>query len=87
MEMHGAEALYFAVKSLMHAIQTENKEAQQHAVHRIIHIPKPWMISSWLESKVLDGKPLLQIPKKNAHLIDFEWTEDGQAKPKTLVER
>jgi len=26
------------------------------------------------------------IPKENAHLVDLEWTEDEQAKLKTLVE-
>ena len=38
MEMHGAEALYSAVKSLMHAIQTNDKQAQQDAAHRTIQI-------------------------------------------------
>jgi len=41
MEQHGADELYSAVKSLMHAIQTEDKEAQQDAAHRIIRIAKP----------------------------------------------
>jgi hypothetical protein len=33
MEKKGAEALYSAVKSLMHAIRTQNEEAQQDAAH------------------------------------------------------
>jgi hypothetical protein len=35
MEMHGADALYSAVKSLMRAIRTEGQDAQQNAAHRI----------------------------------------------------
>jgi len=38
MEKHGAEALYSAVKSLMHAIRTKDEEAQQDAAHRMIEI-------------------------------------------------
>ena len=87
MEKHGAEALYSAVKSLMHAIQTKDEEAQQHAVHRIIQIAKRWTIRRWSEWKLANGKPLLQIPKENAHLIDLECTDEQQAHLKTLVER
>jgi len=87
MEMDGAEALYSAVKSLMHAIQTENEEAQQDAAHRMIQIAKPWTIRRWSESKPANGKPLVLIPRENAHLIGLEWTEDEQAILKTLVER
>jgi hypothetical protein len=76
MEMHGADALYSAVKSLMHAILTEDQDAQQDAVHRKIQIAKPWTIRRWSESKVANGKPLLRIPNENAHLVDLEWTED-----------
>jgi len=36
MEMHGADALYSAVKSLMHVIRTEDQDAQQDAAHRMI---------------------------------------------------
>jgi len=86
-EKHGADALYSAVKSLMHAIRTEDEEAQQDAAHRMIQIAKPWTIRRWSESKLANGKPLVRIPKENAHLIDLEWTEDEQAKLKTLVER
>jgi len=87
MEKHGAEALYSAVKSLMHAIRTEDKEAQQDAAHRMVQIAMPWMMRSSLEWKLANGKPLVQIPNKNAHLIDLQWTEDQQAKLNTLVER
>ena len=41
MEKHDAEALYSAVKSLMHAIQTKDEEAQQNAAHQMIQIGKP----------------------------------------------
>jgi len=37
--------------------------------------------------KVVIGEPLVRIPKKNAQLIDLEWTEEEQAHLKTLVER
>jgi hypothetical protein len=38
MEMHSAETLYSAVKSLMHAIRTEDRDAQHDAAHRMIQI-------------------------------------------------
>ena len=41
MEKHGAEALYSAVQSVMHAIRTEAEDAQQDATHRVILIAKP----------------------------------------------
>jgi hypothetical protein len=44
METHGAEALYSAVKSLMHDIRTDDEEAQQDAVHQMIQIAMPWTI-------------------------------------------
>jgi len=87
MEMHAADALYSAVKSLMHAIWTEDQDAQQDAAHRMFQIAKPWTIRRWSESKLVNGKPLVRILKENAHLVDLEWNEDEQAKLKTLVER
>jgi len=87
MEKHGADALYSAVKSLKHAIQTEDQDAQQDAAHQMIQIAKPWTIRRWSESELANGKPLVRIPKENAHLVDLEWTEEEQTKLKTLVER
>jgi len=87
MAKHGAEALYSAVKSLMHAIQTGNEEDQQDPANQMIQVAKPSPIRRWWESTLDNGKPLIRIPKDNAHLIDLEWTEDEQAKLKTLVER
>jgi len=87
MEMHGADALYSAVKSSIHAIWTEDQDAQQDAAHRIIQIAKPWTITMWSELNLANGVPLVRIPKENAHLVDLEWTEDEPAKLKTLVER
>jgi hypothetical protein len=75
------------VKSLIHAIRTDDQDAQQDAAHRMIQIVKPWMIRRWSELKLANGKPLVRIPKENAHLVDLEWTEDEQAKLKTHVER
>jgi len=51
MQKHGAEALYSAVKWLTHAIQTEDKEAQQDAAHQMIQIAKRWTIGRWSESE------------------------------------
>jgi len=86
-EKHGVDALYSAVKSVMHAIQTEDKEAQQDVAHWMIQIAKPWMIRRWSESKLANGMPKVRTPKENAHLIEPEWTENEQAKLKALVER
>jgi hypothetical protein len=58
MEMHGANALYSTVKSLMHAIQTDNQDAQQDAAHRMIQIAKPWLIRKCSESNLANRKPL-----------------------------
>jgi hypothetical protein len=87
MEMHSADAPYSAVKSLIHAIQTEDQDVQQDAAHLMIQIAKPWTIRRWSESKLANGKPLVRISKENAHLVDLEWTEDKQAKLNTVVER
>ena len=86
METHGADALYSAVKSLMNAIRTEDQDAQWDAAHRMMQIAKTWMIRRWSESKLLNGKPLVQRSKENAHRVDLEWTEDEQATLQTLVE-
>jgi hypothetical protein len=64
----------------MHAIGTEDQDAQQNAAHQMIQISKPWTIRRWSESKLANGKPLVRIPKENAHLVDLEWTEEEQAK-------
>jgi len=84
MEMHWADALYSTVKSLMHAIRTEDQDAQQDAAHRMIPISKPWPMSRWSESTLANGKSLVRIPKYNAHLVDLEWNEDEQAQLKPL---
>jgi len=71
----------------MHAMRTEDEEAQQDAAHRMIQIAKPWMMRRRSELKLANGKQLARIPKQNAHLIDLEWTEDEPANLKALVER
>jgi len=86
-EQHSPDALYSSVKCLMHAIRTEDEEAQQDAAHQMVQIVKPWMIMRWSESKLANRKSLVRVPKLNAHLIHLEWTEDGQAKLIALVER
>jgi hypothetical protein len=46
----------------MHAIWTEDEEAQQDAAHRMIQIAKPWTIRRWSELRLGNGKPLLRVP-------------------------
>ena len=46
-EIYSADVLYSAVKSLMHAIRTENQDAQQNVAHRMIQIAIPWTIRRW----------------------------------------
>jgi len=87
MEKHGADALYSAVKSLMHAIWIEDEEAEHDAAHRMIQIAKPGTMRWWSESHLANSKPLVQILTENAHLIYLEWSEDVQAKQNTLVGR
>jgi hypothetical protein len=87
MEMHGANAIFSAVISLMHAIRTSDQGIQQDAAHWMIQIAKPWTIRRWSEKTLGNGQPLVQTPKENAHLVDLEWTEDEQAKQMSHVER
>jgi hypothetical protein len=56
-EMHGANALYSAVTSLMLAIRTGNQDAQQDAAHRMIQIAKHWMKRRWSEGKLANRNP------------------------------
>jgi len=70
----------------MHAIWTEDQYAQQDAAHWMIQIATAWTIRRWSESKIVNWKPHVWIPKEDARLVDLEWTEDAQAKLKTLVE-
>jgi len=68
MEKHGADALYSAVKRLMHAIWTEDEEDKQDVLDCIIRIVKAWKITRWSESELANGKPLVRTPNVNAHL-------------------
>jgi len=87
MEKHGADALYSAVKSLKHAMKTEDEETQQNAVHWMIQIAKPWMRRRWSESTITNGKLFITIPKANAHLLDVVFTDDEDTKLKVRVQR
>jgi len=78
MENHGAQAFYTAGKSLMLAILTEDDEAQQHVVHRMIQIAKPWTIRRWLESRLANAKLLIPILEEKVHVIELEPTEEEQ---------
>ena len=86
MEKHGAEALYNAVKSLMHSNWTEDEEAQLDMAHQMIQIAKLRRIRRWSKSKLANGKPRIWLPKEDAILIDLELTENEQAILKTHVE-
>ena len=70
MEMHGFDAQCSAVNSLMHAIRTEDLDAQHDAAHWMIQIAMPWMIWRWSDSNLSNGKPHVRIRKENAHLVD-----------------
>jgi len=85
-EKHGIETLYSAAKSLMHVIRTPENEAQQDMTHWMIKILKHWSIVRWSGSTLKTGKPLLWIPKQNAHLVDRQWTEEEQATLKTVAD-
>jgi len=76
MEKHAAEALYTAVKSLMHAIRTDHEEAQNDAAHRMIQIVKCWTTRRSSEWRLGNEKPLNWIVKENAHRIYPEWNGD-----------
>jgi hypothetical protein len=86
MEYHGVEALYSTMKSLIHAIQTEDQTAEQNAVHWMLHIVKPWMIRRWFKLKLANAKPQVPIPKETANLIHSNWTKKEQVKLNTLME-
>ena len=86
-EKHSGEALDPAVKSLIRAFWTEVHNTQQDAAHRMIQVAIPWTMRRWSESKLANVIPLVRIAKQHAHLVDLEWTEEEQAKVKTLVER
>jgi hypothetical protein len=87
MDMHGADALGSAVKSLTHAIWTEDRKAQEDVAHWMIQISNRWTMMRCSELKLVNRNPLVWIPQDNAHLIELKWTEDKQAKLKALVER
>jgi len=63
MEKHSDEALYPAVKRLMHANQSEDKGTQLDAAHRTIMIAKPRTINRLSELKLANGKALARIPQ------------------------
>ena len=61
MKMHGADALYSAVKRLMHAIRTKDQDTPPDVARRTIQIAKPSTRRRWSELKLANGKPLVQI--------------------------
>jgi hypothetical protein len=71
----------------MHAIRTEDYDPQQNAAHQVIQIAKLWTIRRWSESKLENRRPLVQIPKQNAHLGDRKWNENEPGKLRTIVEK
>jgi hypothetical protein len=69
----------------MHAIRTEDEEATPCSTPDDPNC-KAWTIWRRSESKLGKGKPLVRIQKEDPQLGDLEWTEDEQAKLKTIVE-
>jgi len=87
MQNDGTEALYSAVKSVVLAIRTEDRKAQQHATHWMIQVTKPWTISGWSDSILAYVELFVRVPKYNAHRIAPQWTVEAQSELKTPVER
>jgi len=87
MEKHGTQSLYSALKSSMHAILTEDHDAQPDVADRMIYIATRWTFRRWSETNLMNGDPLVWTPKENAYRADPELTEEEQAKLKTLVKR
>jgi len=56
----------------MHAIWTENTEAQHDVVHWMIQIAKPWIIWWWFEWKLTNTNLLVGILKQNANQITLK---------------
>lgn len=54
-----AQALHSEVQCLIHAMQTEDNEAQQNAASLMIEVTAGWMIRRWSESNVVKGNPLV----------------------------
>jgi len=49
MENHNEKAFYFAVKSWMNVIRTEDQLSQPDATQRMSQMAMPWTITRWLE--------------------------------------
>jgi len=79
MEKKCTEALYSAMKSLVHAIQTEDTAAQQDTAHYMIPFANSLMRRRRLESTLRIGKSLHMISKKIVYLLDLERTKKDQA--------
>jgi len=78
MEKQRADALYSAVKNLMHAIQTEDEEAQQDAAHQMIQISKPCTMRMWSESKLTNRQPL-NADTEGDCTPNLSWVDRGRA--------
>jgi len=75
MVIHCADTLYSAVKSMMTVIWADGTDDQPNAVHQIIQIAKCQLRRRWLETKLANRIPQVQIPQDSAHLIQHECTE------------
>jgi len=58
MDLYSVEAPTWAVKCLMHLIQTGDTEAQQDVVRQTTQRAKTAMIRTWLESNIVKRKSL-----------------------------
>jgi len=57
LDMEGADALYSAVNSVMQATQTENRDVQQDAGHRVIQIANLSMLRRWCKDMYAGVRP------------------------------
>jgi len=67
------------------ALKTKTLNRSQHT--ECYRLQSPGQSEGLSELKLANGIPLVWIPKENGHHLVLKWTEDEQAKLKTLVER
>jgi len=70
-EMHSANVLYPALKSSIHAIQTEDGDDHQNAAHWTIQMVKLWMTRRWREFKVANCTLPVRVANEHALLVDL----------------
>jgi len=86
-EKHDAEVLHSAVRSVMHAIQTEDEQTPHDMAHYRFPNAKLWTIRRCSESKLPNEQPLVWIWNEHAHNLDLEYTEKEHSKLNTDLEK